>query len=319
MRIVYMGTPDFALKPLEALLKSKHKVVGVVTQPDRIKGRGKKLLPPPVKVLAEENGIMVLQPTVLKDNDEFLNKLKELNPDVNVVAAYGRILPKEVLKAPKFGSINIHGSLLPKYRGAAPIQRAILDGEKETGITIMQMEEGLDTGDMLLKESISIEKMDYPALSERLSQMGGEVLLRALDLLEKGELKAEKQNEELACYSALIKKEDGIIDFSNKTAEEIDRMIRAYEPWPGAYCYLEDDSVLKFKAGESIDNEDYSLFGNIDEIPFGCVIKADNEGIFIKAKDSVFKLTELQIPGKNKMDAGSYLRGHKLEPGTILR
>ena len=317
MKIVYMGTPDFAVEPLKALLESRHEVSLVVTQPDRMKGRGKKMLPPPVKVLAEEKGIRVLQPTSLKGNEEFLEEIRTISPDACVVAAYGRILPPELLEIPKFGCINIHASLLPRWRGAAPMQYAIIHGDEEAGVTTMQMAEGLDTGDMLEKDSIPVDGMYYPTLSDKLSKMGGKLIVSTLDKIEKGEITAEKQDDNLATYAGLINKEEGHIDFGNKNADEIDRMIRAFEPWPGAYGYI-GETMIKFKAGEKADPEACPLEISIDKEP-GTVIKADNSGIYIKTKEDIFCLKELQIPGKNWMDAGSYLRGHKLEIGEVFR
>lgn len=330
MKIIYMGTPEFAVPALGSLIDSRHEIVLVVTQPDRAKGRGKKMLPPPVKERAEEAGLRVVQPDKIKGNEEFLDCVRELEPDAIVVAAYGKILPKELLEIPKYGCINIHASLLPRWRGAAPIQHAILAGDEEAGVTIMQMAEGLDTGDMLLKGSVPMETehglMYYPTLSDRLSKLGGELIIEALELIEEGRIVPEKQDDSLSTYAGLIKKEDGHIDFSEKTPEEVDRMIRAYEPWPGAYAYLNGEQ-LKLKAGTCISLADYaeltkdegdnSSVNPADIIP-GTVVKADNSGIYIKAKDGFFCLRELQIPGKNWMDTASYLRGHKLEIGTIL-
>ena len=314
MKTVYMGTPEFALPALKALIESSHEVSLVVTQPDRSKGRGKKMLPPPVKELALENGIKVTQPEKVKDNPELLDELKAINPDAIIVAAYGRILPKEILELPKYGCLNIHASLLPRWRGAAPMQHAILCGDEESGVTIMQMSEGLDTGDMLLKESLPIDNMYYPTLSHHLSRMGGELILKALELIERDEITPERQNTNFATYAGMINKSQGKIDFETQRADEIERMIRAFEPWPGAFCNYGEEQI-KFKAGtvKSLETE-----AEINASP-GEVLRADDTGIYVKAKDSIFVLKELQIPGKNWMDAGSYLRGHKLEVGTILK
>ncbi len=324
MRIIYMGTPDFAVPALKKLIQSKHEIIAVITQPDRAKGRGKKMLPPPVKELAIESGIDVFQPDRIKGNEEILETIKALNPDAIVVAAYGRILPKELIGIPKYGCLNIHASLLPRWRGAAPMQHAILAGDEKTGITIMQMDEGLDTGDMILQSEIPLTKdgsgLYYPTLSDELSKLGGDLILEALDLIEKGECHPKKQDESLSTYAGLIKKEDGKIDFSVHTPSEIDRMIRAYEPWPGAYSYLNGE-VFKFKHGKALTTHEYLEQGGEplpESAPYGTVLKADDTGIYIKAKDGVFCLKELQIPGKNWMDAGSYLRGHKLEAGMVL-
>lgn len=314
MKIIYMGTPEFALPALQALIDSPHEVQLVVTQPDRIKGRGKKMLPPPVKELALENGIPVLQPERIKGNDEFINTIKEINPDAIVVAAYGRILPKEVLDLPKYGCLNIHASLLPRWRGAAPIQRAILEGDEVSGVTIMQMAEGLDTGDMLLKDEMPIDGLYHPTLSHHLSNMGGKLILEALEKIERGEIVPEQQDDSQSTYAGMIDKAQGHIDFLSQTADVIERMIRAFEPWPGAYCYYGEEQI-KFKAGECkpIETEKEK-----NASP-GEVLKADDLGIYVRAKDSIFVLKELQIPGKNWMDSGSYLRGHKLDVGTILK
>ena len=311
MKIVYMGTPDFAVPPLEKLIESHHQVALVVTQPDRIKGRGKKLLPPPVKVLAEEKGIPVIQPEKIKDNADFEGTLREISPDAIVVAAYGKILPKNILDLPKFGAINIHGSLLPRWRGASPIQHAILTGDALSGVTIMQMGEGLDTGDMLKKGEIPIDGMYASELFDKVSLLGGELIVDTLDEVEKGLITPEVQDEELATYAGMIGKDDGRIDFSNNTAAEIERMIRAYEPWPGAYSTFKGE-IIKFKKGriETSPSNDSNL---------GKIIAIDKEGIHIQTKDGVFVLEELQIPGKSKMDSASYLRGHKMEVGEEFK
>ena len=324
MKIVYMGTPEFAVPPLMELNQSSHEILCVVTQPDRIKGRGKKLLPSPVKEKALEYGIKVLQPDKVKGNEEFINELRELNPEVIVVAAYGRILPKEILELPQYGCINIHASLLPRWRGAAPMQHAILSGDEKSGVTIMQMAEGLDTGDMLAWDEVSLMgeagPLYYPTLSDKLSQMGGPLLIKVLEQIGRGEANPIPQDDSKSTYAGMIKKEDGKIVFAEKTSFEIERMIRAYEPWPGAYCYMNGE-LLKFKGGKAIGDEEYVMpepKEDLDKITPGRVLQADNTGIFIKCKEGVFQLTELQIPGKNWMDSASYLRGHNLELGTVL-
>ena len=346
MKIIYMGTPEFAVPPLKALIESNHEIPLVVTQPDRIKGRGKKVLPPPVKEEALAHGIKVLQPERIKGNEEFINEIKEITPDVIVVAAYGRILPGKLLEIPKYVCINIHASLLPRWRGAAPMQYAILSGDEKTGITIMQMAEGLDTGDMLSKVELPLYDeyglMYYPTLSDKLSKLGGPLLLDTLKKIDEGKVNPEKQDDNFATYAGMIKKEDGKIDFANMTPWEIKRMICAYEPWPGAYCLLNGET-LKFKGGvplnieeflaldssnegtqNSIHNSDSRGHSNglseseLNDLMPGTIIRSDNSGIYIKAKEGIFNLTELQIPGKNWMDSGSFLRGHKLEAYTVL-
>lgn len=315
MNIVYMGTPEFAVPALETLINSpKHNVSLVITQPDRVKGRGKKVLPTPVKEVGLRAGIRVIQPEKVRENPELMEELSSVNPDVIVVAAYGRILPISILELPRYGCLNIHASLLPRHRGAAPMQHAILEGDQMAGVTIMKMAEGLDTGDMLLKDMVPIDGMYYPELSDKLSQMGGELLLKALDGLEEGSLHGEPQDESLSTYAGMINKEDGKIDFANLTADQIERMIRAYEPWPGAYASFPDGAVIKFKAGKALDKDEVQG----DHSPYGTILNINEDGIFIKAKESTFLLTELQPPGKNRMDTASYLRGHKLETGSVL-
>lgn len=237
MRVVFMGTPDFAVKSLDAVLKAGHEVKGVITQPDRPKGRGKKMLPPPVKERALQLGLPFYQPQSVKD-EAFLALLKRLEAEVIVVAAYGRILPQSVLELPLFGCINVHGSLLPQYRGAAPIQRAILNGDKETGVTIMQMAAGMDTGDILLKKAVPIGENDTTGqLFERLAYLGGELLVDALEALAAGRLQREKQNEAEATYAPMLSKTDEIIDWQ-KPAYILHNQVRGLNPTPGAYTFL---------------------------------------------------------------------------------
>lgn len=324
MKIVYMGTPEFALPALKKLIESNHEVAAVVCQPDRKAGRGKNVVFPPVKEFALEKGLNVLQPERLKENLEFFAELEGINPDIIVVAAYGRIIPKKILELPKYGCINIHGSLLPKYRGASPIQTSILMGDDITGVTIMKMAEGLDTGDMIAKAEIEIDGMDSPTLSNKLAELGGELLIEVLaDIEDKGEVVADPQDESLATFTKLILKEDGRVIFAEKEAAQIERMIRAYEPWPGVYSYIDGEilkykKVIPFSERELVDNLPKDIYSNYQNMDCGMVLGTDKEGIFIKAKDSVLKVTEIQPQGKKPMDAGSYLRGHRLDPGTAL-
>jgi len=301
MRIVFMGTPDFALESLKALYKSKHEIVAVVTQPDKPRNRGMSVSFSPVKEFAIEHNILVLQPEKVKNNQEFLEEYKALNPDVAVVVAYGKILPKEVLDTPKYGSINVHGSLLPKLRGAAPIQWAVINGDKTAGVTTMYMDEGMDTGDMLLKAETEIgEKETAGELYDRLALMGAELIVETLDKLEKDELIREKQGEE-ATYAPMLTKETGKIDF-NKTAKEIDCLIRGVTPFPGAYCILNDKKFKIF----SINILD--VVGNAGEI-----IESDcKKGLIIGTADKAIELVEIQSENKKRMTAKQYLVGNKI-------
>ena len=242
MKVLFMGTPDFAVPVLEELIK-KHDVVAVVSQPDKPKGRGKKLQPTPVKVVAVENNIPVYQPERIK-NEEFVEILKGIEADVYVVVAYGQILSQEILDIPKYGCINVHGSLLPKYRGAAPIQWAIINGEEKTGVTIMYMVKALDSGDMILKKEIDIDPEDtYETLHDKMAPAGAKALIEALDLIENGNVSAEKQDESRTCYASMITREMGLIDWS-KSSKEIKNKVRGFNPVPAAYTNY-DDEVIK--------------------------------------------------------------------------
>lgn len=311
MKIVFMGTPKIARDVLSKMIDGGYAPGLVVTQPDKEKNRGKKVIPPEVKVLASEKGITVLQPEKVRNNEEFINELSEYSPDVCVVIAYGKILPKSILDIPKYGCINIHASLLPKHRGASPIQSAILLGDEVTGVTIMQMDEGMDTGDMLLKGEVEISGMNSEELADRLGELGGELVLEALAKLESGELTPEKQNNDLATYTGLIKKDDGKIDFESFSAKEIERMTRAYYPWPGVNIKYGEEWMKLCKVMVT-DEESHE----------GCtpgeIIKADNSGIYVATKDGVLRIDELQLPGKNKVLADAFLRGHKLEKNAFV-
>lgn len=308
LRIIFMGTPDFAASALEALLGGTDSVVAVVTQPDRPKGRGKKLTPPPVKVLAQKAGIPVLQPTKIK-TDEFRQQLLAYLPDVIVVAAYGRILPAQLLELAPHGCINIHGSLLPAHRGAAPIQWAVINGDPEAGITIMQMDEGMDTGDMLLKASVPVEKHDTAgSLFTKLAALGGTTIIEALELLKQGKLNPEKQDESLATAAPMLKKEDGLIDWS-KSAEKIHCQIRGLDPWPSAYCFFNGKRMRLFCP--EVIHRDHS------EKP-GTILKADKRGVLIATGEDCLLVEEVQPEGKKRMRVESYLCGADLPAGSFL-
>ena len=305
MRIVYMGTPDFAVPALEKLAQSPdYTVAAVFTQPDKPKGRKMVMTPPDVKVCAEKLGIPVFQPSSMR-SEETYNSLKELNPDVIVVAAYGQILPKAVLDLPKFGCVNIHGSLLPKYRGAAPIQQSVLDGEKVTGVTTMLMDVGLDTGDILLKAEIEIgENETAGELFDRLAVLGGELIVQTLDKLKKGEITPQKQDESLATHTSKISKELCPIDF-NKSAFEVHNKVRGLNPWPVAVTEIAGKTVKVYSSRVS---DMSGAAGTILSLkPF-----------VVACGDKSVELIEIQPQGKKRMTAQAFLAGHKLNIGDKL-
>ncbi len=304
MRVLFMGTPDFAVPCLERLIKDGHDVCGVVSQKDMPKGRGHKIVPTPVKECAIKNNIDVFQPETLKDG-AFFSELKKLNPDVIIVVAYGRILPEYILNYPKYGCINIHASLLPKYRGAGPIQWCLINGEKVTGVTSMYMEKGLDTGDMLLKEETEIKENENCAeLYERLRNMGADVLSKTLVLAEKGELSPEKQNEDESCYAPMITKETGKIDW-NMPAESIINLIRGTYVWPVAHTLYKGENLKIYSA--VIGNE------NTSDLP-GSIVNIDKKNMEVKCGDNkTIFLKEVQFLGSSKMSIESYLNGHNIE------
>ena len=306
IRTVFMGTPEFALATLEGLLDFGLNIVGVYTQPDRPSGRGNKLTPPPVKVLAESRGLAVFQPLKLRA-PEVVAGLQALAPDLIVVVAYGQILPKSVLDIPRYGCINVHASLLPAYRGAAPINKAIIDGQTETGITTMLMDVGLDTGDMLVKKALSIGPCETAGqLHDRLALLGRETMDETLRQLCAGTLQPEKQDDALTCYAPMLKKEDGRIDWG-RTAREIHNQVRGLDPWPGAYTGL-DGEVLKIAdtAAEAGTGE------------AGTVVSADSGGVRVACAEGVLRIGALQLPGKKRLPAGEFLRGRPIPAGTRL-
>ncbi len=308
MRILFMGTPDFALFSLKALCGSEHTVIGVVTQPDKPKGRGYAMIPPPVKVYATEQGLPVYQPETLK-SPEFLSLLEELAPDAIVVAAYGKILNRRVLRFPKYGCINVHGSLLPKYRGAAPMQRAIIDGKSETGVTTMQMAAGLDTGDMLVRIAVPIGETDnFEDIHDRLGALGADALLQTIAKLRDGTLTATPQNEAEATYAAKIEKADCAIDFS-ASAKEVHDRIRGLSPIPLAFTKTPDGKLLKVL--ESRVRE-----GDPTAKP-GTVLSLDGE-IVVACGEGAVALLRVLPEGKGRMSAADYIRGRKLSTGDIL-
>ena len=306
MRIVFMGTPSIAVGTLEALLKADHEVVGVFTQPDKPVGRKQILTPPPVKVFAEENVIPVYQPRTVK-NGEALDILKDLNPDIIVVVAYGKILPKEILSLPKYGCVNAHASLLPKYRGASPIQWCIVCGEKQTGVTTMLMDEGMDTGDMLETATVDIgDDETSEELFERLTDTAAELVCSTVAKLEKGEITPKKQNEEDATYAPIITKEMALIDFG-RSAADIHNLVRGLYGWPTAYFMLDGKRVKVYKT------EVLEVSGEPST-----VIKSDNELIIACGNNSAVKIKELQPEGSKRMEAKQWLLGKKIVLGTKI-
>lgn len=311
MNVVFMGTPDFAVESLAKIYESGHNIEAVISQPDKPSGRGMKLLPTPVKEYALSKNLKVYQPTKLRKNTEFIDELKALKPDVIVVVAYGKILPQDILDIPKFGCINVHGSLLPKYRGSAPIQWAIINGEEKTGITTMYMDAGMDTGDMILKSEVAIEKNDtYGTLYEKLKKIGGKLIVETLEKIADGMALREKQSEDFT-IAPMIEKEMGNIDW-NKSAVEIRNLIRGLNPVPGAYTNL-DDKRMKIWMAEVMPD----IIGN-EAVP-GMIIKADEkEGFLVVTGDGILKITELQMPNSKKMKAEDYFRGNTIDVGSIF-
>lgn len=313
MRIVFMGTPEFSVAALRALIGAGHDVIAVLTQPDRPKGRGKQVQVSPVKEEALLHDIPVYQPVRIKKEPECIEVLRNLHPDVMVVVAFGQILPKEVLDIPKYGCVNIHASLLPMYRGAAPIQRAIINGETKTGVTTMLMDEGLDTGDMLETEEVVIAPDETGgSLHDRLAEAGGRLILSTLDKLEKGTLAPKKQTGE-TCYASMLKKEEGLLDFS-KPAEVLERQIRGLNPWPSAYTTFRGKTLKIWKAQVVSAKE-----GETDRQKKNGQLILENKDILeVKTAKGYLRLLEIQLEGKKRMPVDAFLRGCALEDGEVL-
>jgi len=306
MKIIFMGTPDFAAASLEALIDSRHEIQAVVTQPDKPKGRKGELTPSPVKVIAKREGIKVYQPLKVRD-EEFVKTLRAYNPDVMVVVAFGQIIPLSILKMPKYGCVNIHGSLLPKYRGAAPIQWAVLDGEKETGITTILMDEGIDTGDILLKKTIKIDADETSgSLFDKLMALGAKTILETLDELEKGSLTPTKQEESPTAYAKMLTKAMGLIDFT-KSAKELDCFVRGMDPWPSAYTLLAGKTLKLWKV-RAVEKSGKA----------GSVIGIDKESFTVACGEGAIEVLEVQLEGKKRMSAGDFLKGSTLNIGQEL-
>lgn len=309
MNVVFMGTPDFAVPTLEMLIKEGHTVSAVVTQPDKPKGRGKKQSMPPVKEVALKHQLPVMQPERIKGDEAFLEEMKALNPDIIVVVAFGQILPESILNIPKYGCINIHGSLLPKYRGAAPIQWSILNEEKVTGVTIMYMDKGMDTGDMLLKKEMPIESTDtYESLHDKMKVVGAEALKEAFPMIIAGGKERQKQNSDEATYASMIQKSLGEVNWQMPTSH-IDAKIRGLNPWPGGYTYYKGEVMKIWKAMPS---------DKAFQEEAGTIIEVGKEGILVKTLDGCLLIQEIQMPNKKRMPVSEYIKGNALDEGVVL-
>lgn len=308
MRVIFMGTPDFSVGTLEALIRAGHQVVLAVTQPDKPKGRGGKMQFPPVKETAMEHGIPVFQPRKVRE-PENIEELRKYQADVIVVVAFGQILPREILELTPYGCINVHASLLPSYRGAAPIQWAVINGETVSGVTTMQMDEGLDTGDMLLKTEVPLEPEETGgSLHDKLAAAGASLCVRTLKALEEGTVTPKKQGESPTAYASMLKKEMGEIRWEDP-AISIERLIRGLNPWPSAYTGWQDKTMKIWEA--EILEEDSG------QEP-GTVVRVDKDGFLVQTGKGLLKVTALQIPGKKRMEADAFLRGYSMEPGEKL-
>ena len=307
--VVFMGTPDFAVGTLEALINSKYEVSAVFTQPDKPKGRGKAVQMTPVKEVAMEHEIPVYQPVKIRE-EQWIEVLKDLAPDVIVVVAFGQIIPKAILELPRYGCINVHASLLPAYRGAAPIQWAVINGDEKSGVTTMRMDAGLDTGDMILKEEVTLDKKETGgSLFDRLSLLGGDLILSTLSKLEKGEITPVPQDHTQATYVKKISKSMGAIDWT-MDAVSIERLVRGLNPWPSAFTRWNGKMLKIWEATVLPDPE--------KKAPCGSVISAGDEGIKIQTGNGVLCVTSLQLEGKKRMDTAAFLRGYQVEPGCIM-
>ena len=320
MRILFMGTPDFAEKSLEAIYNAGHEIIGVVTNPDRPKGRGMKMIATPVKEFAIEKEIDLYQPEKVRNNEEFIEKIKVLNPEVICVVAYGKILPKDILDIPEKGCINVHGSLLPKYRGAAPIQWAILNGDEVTGITTMYMDVGMDTGDMILKKEIKIDENETTGeLWDRLADLGADALVETLEKIEKGTAKREKQGNDFS-IAPMLDKSMSKIDW-DKSAKDIKNLIRGLNPIMGTYSIIEGKKI-KFWRARIISFDDFKQNYNksVENKENGTIVLADSKkGFFVKVTDAVLEMLEVQGENAKKMPAVDFLRGNKIIEGYALK
>ena len=321
-----MGTPDFAQESLKSIYEAGHEIIAVVTNPDRPKGRGMKMVASPVKEYAIQKNIKVYQPEKVKKNDEFISEVKALNPELICVVAYGKILPEDILNIPKYGSINVHGSLLPKYRGAAPIQWSVINGDKITGVTTMYMEAGMDTGDMILKREVQIgENETTGELWDRLSKIGGELLVETIKQIEDGTAPREKQGNDFS-MAPMLNKEMAKIDWENKSAAEIKNLVRGLNPIMGAYTFYEGKKIKFWKVETYTDDQIINLFPELEEfkdrfldLPEGTILFSDSKiGLYIKAKDGNIKVSEIQGENAKKMSSEEFLRGNSLSAGLYF-
>lgn len=319
MKILFMGTPDFAKDSLEALYEAGFEIVGVVTNIDKPKGRGMKMQMTPVKEYALSKKLKVYQPLKVKNNTEFLEEIKKLKPDLMCVVAYGKILPQEILDIPRLGAVNVHGSLLPKYRGAAPIQWAVINGDKETGITTMFMNAGMDTGDMILKKKVEIgEDETTGELWERLSKIGAKLLIETVKKIENGSVTRESQPEE-GTMAPMISKEMAKIDWENKSAREIKNLVRGLNPIMGAYAMLNNKKIKFWKVQTINKDELITKFSELKDLTPGTVLFSDDKnGLFINTKDGILQVLEIQGENAKKMSISDFLRGNKIEAGNIF-
>lgn len=315
MRVIFMGTPDFAVDTLEAIIKAGHEVVMVVTQPDKKKGRGKTMQFTPVKEVAVRENIPVLQPLKVRE-DEVVQQLEEAKPDVIVVVAYGQILPESILNIPEYGCINVHASLLPKYRGAAPIQWAVINGEQESGVTTMYMAKGLDTGDMIDKVVVPLSKDETGgSLHDKLAKAGAALLVETLDKLKAGTAVRTPQRDEESCYASMLSKSLGNIDWT-KPAVEIERLIRGLSPWPSAYTYL-NGKTLKLWNTVVLKEIELPKGSHLGE-QVGEIVYVDKKSFIVKTGEDYINVLELQLEGKKRMETDAFLRGYTLEAGCVL-
>ena len=312
-RLIYMGTPDFAVEPLKELIRTGADIAAVFTQPDKPRGRSGRMQPTPVKETAEEAGIPVYTPVKLRD-PEMVELIREIDPEIIVIAAYGQIIPDSILEIPKYGCINIHASLLPKYRGAAPIQRAVMDGEKQSGVTIMEVTHELDSGDILMQKAVELAPDETGgSLFDKLMHLGAALLPEALKKLEAGEIKKKPQPKESPTpYAAMFKKEDGLVDWS-MDAVSLERMFRALDPWPGAYTFIDGRQLKLHRATVCEAAEDEG------QLHAGLVCSVEKDGFTVQTGKGRLKILEVQLEGKKRMDSAAFLRGFPLKPGAMLR
>ncbi len=307
MKVVYMGTPDFAVSPLEKLMEEGHEVLLVITQPDREKGRGKGIAQSPVKECAIKHGIEVFQPEKIKD-PEAVSFVKKFDADIFVVAAFGQILSEEILSIPKYGCINIHASLLPKYRGAAPIQWAVLNGEEYSGVTIMQMAKGLDTGDILTQEKIKLSEDETgDSLFDKLTDLGADLLIKTLPLIEKGKIIPQKQDEALSTYAGKITKDMGLLDF-NKDSKTLERFVRGLNSWPSAYTHIDGKTLKIWEAEASLEK--------VKNTEPGTVINVSSDSFDIVCGEGLLRVRAVQLEGKKRMSVHDFLLGYRIKEGT---